>query len=161
MKETLYTLKIKNGPSGGIKDLLTDYGFVCLSGANYPATDRYKALEKTSWYDEDGDDVYHPARRYKESFNLEIPIGCEGNRDSGGVNVKTKFNTLESFLCGTLQALSPEGISVYMPMEQIGYNGCDLVEIKDKDYQKQGTYEIFTCTLVLTVSDPTDVWDGA
>lgn len=153
MNETLYTIRMCHGNGGTQKDLLTDFGFVCLEGASYPKTDKFKELDKTSWYDEDGVDVYRPSRRYKESFNIEIPIGCEGNRAAGGMSVRQRYDTLEQYLT---TGIKPDGMRIEMPMEQCGYYGCDLVEINDKEYQKRGDYEIFTCKLVFSVSNPND-----
>ena len=158
MSRTQYTLKIKNGKSGVVKDLLDDFGFVCLEGASYPIIDNFKDLDKTSWYDEDGDDVYMPSRRRKEAFSISIPIGCEGNRGSGGMTVRQQYEALERYLSGEAGALSADGMSVYMPMEQCGYNGCYISEISDKEYQKRGDYEILTCKLVFNVSNPNDKW---
>lgn len=156
MGNSLYGLKIRNGRSGLFMDLLDDFGFVCLEGASYPAADKFKELEKTSWRDEDGDDVYIPSRRYKEAFSIEIPIGCEGFRGPGGRTVREQYEGLEAFLCGIGGGLSADGLSVYMPMEQTGYHGCYVSEITDKEYQKRGEYEIMTCKLVVNVCNPND-----
>lgn len=154
----LHTFKIKNGNNGALKDLVSDFDFVCLEGGTYPVADQYKELQKNTWYDEDGDDVFIPTRRYLNSFDIEIPVGCEGDRSASGVTAYAKYNTLERYLSGVTTALSQYGMSIYLPKEQIGYNGCVLKEIKDKEYYKLGDYEILTCTIVFTVPNPRDTY---
>lgn len=157
MPDVLHTLTIRNGESVK-KDLLADFDFVCLAGASYPHVGKFKDLEKTSWYDEDGDDVYIPETLRAESIELEIPIGCEG--DGASDKVRAKLDALTNFLSGRSGALDAGGLGIYMPFEEKGFNGCYLKEIKDTEYQKMGAYEILCCSLVFGVANPMNTYDG-
>lgn len=150
----LHTLKIREGSR--TYDLVNDFGFVCLEGGSYPTADKFKELYSTSWYDEHGIDVYFPNQRKLESFDIEIPIGCEGSRASGGTTVAKLYNDLQTFF---LNSGMGEGLSIYLPLEQKGYNRCYIKEINEKDYSKYGDYEIFTCKLVICVTNPADTWN--
>lgn len=150
-----HTLLMRNG-NGTQKDLLEDFGFVCLEGETFPTATKMKELEKLSWADEDGDDVYIPNRLRCEGEDLSIPIGIDATKRSVSArsDVHGKLETLRDFLVGKTEPLNKEGMRVYLMKYEIGYKGCYLKEIADIEYNQQGKYEILTCTLVFGVLNP-------
>lgn len=157
-----HTIKFTNGSTN--KDLVNDFNCVVLEGGTYPDIDKFKELQKNNWFDEDGDDVYIPSKRYRESFDVEIPIGCNGNFNvnTGVSQVKSIMKNLINWLStgsinGGSGSLSSNGLTLEFPFYNKKYSGCYIKEIKDKDYSKMYTFEVFTCTLVFSVSNPNEL----
>lgn len=147
----LSTLKFKIGDA--IKDLRTDFEFVCCEGPDYAALNRVKELSKNTWLDEDGDDMYIPSQMKIQAGTLKVPIGYTGARGTG----KVKLKDLVKWLLGRGgNALTSEGIWLYSPFVDEGFAKVTLLEVGEPEYGYLGQYEILETTLTFTIPDPFD-----
>lgn len=144
-------LQIGTGRSSEIKDLRTDFEFVCAENPDYTPIGKVKELQKSSFLDEDGDDPYIPQQMKMQSGTLKVPIACQGKRGT----CKGKLKTLVKWLLGRGGVpLDENGILLYYAFIDEGFGKVTLQEVTDVEYNYQGEYELLEANLVFYIPDP-------
>lgn len=124
-----------------IKDLINDFGMVCLS---FPFQLGFETKEVTSddWVDEDGEDSFEPDILPLKAYDLEASMGYEGT------DFNTKIDTFINYLIGADG--NGAKLKVYNTHSNIGRKGLRFVKYEPEI----SSSELNTFKVTFRVTDP-------
>lgn len=130
-----YTLLIQKG-NGSVVNSFTEWGIVCCK-VPFRAGGKTKDLPKRDWFDEQGEDVYTPAKMMFEGYDAEFDMAYKGQElATNPFDLSIAFDSIRSFkkwLSGNdTENGSGSLLKVYSPYSTIGRT-CYLLEISDEE----------------------------
>jgi hypothetical protein len=131
----------KEKPGSPRKDLVSDFGMVCIS---FPFQSGFETKEVTTedWIEEDGEDSFEPDILPLKAYDLEAEIGYQGS------NFKAKLKSFLDYLIG----LDGNGVKlkVYNPHSKIGRKGLRFIKYEPVF----SSSDVFTFKVTFRVTDP-------
>ena len=166
--DSRHTLLIKKD-GGNFVNTYTEWGIVCAK-VPFRAGGKTKDLPKRSWNDEDGEDVYIPAKLPMEAYDAEFEMAYKGQElATNPFDLDLAFTKINAF-CKWLTGNDSESgtgamLTIYSPYSTIGRRGCYLLEINDETPHVQLKQEngnlyhenVVTFKVRCRVTDPTNL----
>ena len=140
---------------GEVIELYEAYHIICPDFP-FELMQKPKALPTRDWHDEDGLDVFVPAIRRVESYDINVPFFYKGTKS----NIRTDIGNFIKFMCGRNVDAVGSRLAVYNEHTGIGRKDVVVKEIKNEIFYKENFDEDAVARFAITFSvyDPiTDV----
>lgn len=163
--EERYTLLLQK-EGGNVVNSFTQWGIVCAK-VPFKAGWKTKDLPKRDWKDENGEDVYIPAKIPVEAYDAEFEMAYKGQElSSNPFNLHLALAQIDAFKKWLTGNDTEEGsgamLSIYSPYSTIGRQKCYLLEIGSEEPHVQVKQEgnnlynenVVTFKVKFRVTDP-------
>lgn len=135
----------KDGVETSAKDIQDDFGFVCTSIVE--GRIEAKELEKNSWWEEDGEEVFIPSNMKLMGLDLEIGLVYVGTPN-------TYHQKLDALIGYLTSELGEFGLMTFSQFHNRGFRYCFFKSFDENTLFKGTTEECYECKLTLRSEDP-------